>query len=112
MKKMLLLTKAIKERLIKNFKENEEAEGKKHHKVVVKLFNPTGRGFWFLTELNPENNMAFGGAKLSDWDLGGISMDELEKIKVPPFGLHIERDKSFESNKHTLEECEKLVANR
>ena len=45
---MLLLTKAIKERLIKNFKENEEAEGEKHHKVVVKLFNPTAEGFGFL----------------------------------------------------------------
>jgi hypothetical protein len=39
-------------------------------------------------------------------------MDELEKIKVPPFGLHIERDKFFESNKHTLEECRKMVENR
>ena len=56
--------------------------------------------------------MAFGGAKLSDWDLGGISMDELENLKVPPFGLHIERDKFFESNKHTLQECEKMVENR
>ena len=112
MKKMLLLTKEIKERLIKNFNENEASHGEKSFKVVVKLFNPTGRGFWFLTELNPENNIAFGGAKLSDWDLGGISMNELENLKVPPFGLHIERDKSFESNKHTLDECEKLVEGR
>ena len=73
---MLLLTKEIKERLIKNFKENEEARGEKNFKAVVKLFNPVGRGYWFLTELNPANNVAFGGAFIHDWDLGGISMDE------------------------------------
>jgi hypothetical protein len=39
-------------------------------------------------------------------------MDELENLKVPPFGLHIERDKFFKSNKHTLQECEKMVENR
>jgi hypothetical protein len=112
MKKMLLLTKEIRERLIKNFEENEASHGEKSFKVVVKLFNPTGPGFWFLTELNPANNIAFGGAKISDWDLGSISMDELENLKVPPFGLHIERDKFFKSNKHTLQECEKMVENR
>ena len=109
---MLLLTKEIRERLIKNFEENEASHGEKSFKVVVKLFNPTGPGFWFLTELNPANNIAFGGAKISDWDLGGISMDELQNLKVPPFGLHIERDKFFKSNKHTLQECEKMVENR
>ena len=108
---MLLLTKEIKERLIKNFKENEEARGEKNFKAVVKLFNPVGRGYWFLTELNPDNNMAFGGALLSDWDLGGISMDEIQKVKGP-LGLGIERDISFKSNAHTLDECYKMVMNR
>jgi len=108
---MLLLTKKIKERLIKNFKENEEAQGEKHFKVVVKLFNPVGRGYWFLTELNPDNNMAFGGAFITNWDLGGISIDEIQKVKGP-LGLGIERDISFKSNAHTLDECYKMVMNR
>ena len=108
---MLLLTKEIKERLVKNFNDNEAAHGEKKFKAVVKLFNPVGRGYWFLTELNPANNMAFGGAFIHDWDLGGISIDEIQKVKGP-LGLGIERDISFKSNAHTLEECRKMVENR
>ena len=108
---MLLLTKEIKERLVKHFNDNEAAHGEKKFKAVVKLFNPVGRGYWFLTELNPANNMAFGGAFIHDWDLGGISIDEIQKVKGP-LGLGIERDISFKSNALTLEECRKMVVYR
>ena len=112
---MLLLTKEIKERLVKNHNENEqlrkEMKEPKRNKAVVKLFNPVGRGFWFLTELDPATNIAWGGAKITDWDLGTISMTEIENVKGP-LGLGIERDKYFESNKYTLEECAELVKDR
>jgi len=55
--------------------------------------------------------MAFGGAFIHDWDLGGISMDEIQGVKGP-LGLGIERDISFKSNAHTLDECCKMVVNR
>ena len=112
---MILLTKEIKEKLVKNFHENEALrkadKEPKTHKAVVKLFNPVGRGFWFLTELNPTTNIAWGGAKITDWDLGTVSMKEIENV-TGPLGLGIERDRYFESNKYSLEECAKLVKDR
>ncbi len=54
---MQILTKAIKEKLIANHKAQD---GTKSFKAVLKLFNPTGIGTWYLSELNPENNNAFG----------------------------------------------------
>ena len=99
---MKLLTKAQRDKLIRNHTENEGQEETKKHKVVVKLFNPTGIGTWYLSELNPENNTAFGLCCLQDKELGYVSLDELLSFKGQ-FGLKIERDLSFKPT--TLEEC-------
>jgi hypothetical protein len=48
---MEILTKQIKEKLIKN---HQEQNGEKEFKAVLKLFNPTGLGTWYLSELNPK----------------------------------------------------------
>ena len=48
---MQLLTKAQKNKMIKN---HQEQDGTKDFKAVVKLFNPTGNGTWYLSELDPE----------------------------------------------------------
>ena len=44
---MKLLTKSIRDKLIRNHTENEGQEETKKHKVVVKLFNPSGAGTWY-----------------------------------------------------------------
>ena len=54
---MNLFTKAIREQLIKNHKKDE---GSKSSLAYVKLFNPTGKGTWYLSELDPETNVAYG----------------------------------------------------
>ena len=99
---MKLLTKSIREKLIKNHMENDGKENTVKHKVVVKLFNPVGIGTWYLTELNPYTDIAFGLCQLAEKEIGYVSLTELEELKLP-VGLKIERDKYFETNK-TLEE--------
>lgn len=104
---MKLFTKSIEQRLIKNFEINKNKEKIVEHKVVVKLFNPTGLGTWYLTEMNPETQIAFGLSDITVKELGYISVTELKQFKGV-MGLGIQRDKMFESNKKTLKECEAL----
>ena len=99
---MKLLTKAQRDKLIRNHTENEGQEETKKHKVVVKLFNPTGIGTWYLTELNPYTNVAFGLADVHEKELGYIDLTELEDFKGK-LGLGIERDRYSKMDK-TLEE--------
>ena len=105
---MKLLTKAIKDKLIKNHIAHKKAWNDENpksidFKIVAKLFNPTGLGTWWLTELDPETNIAFGIADIGEKEMGYFSIDELAEFKGQ-FGLGIERDKYFESNKYTLEQ--------
>ena len=99
---MKLLTKAQRDKLIRNHTENEGQEETKKHKVVVKLFNPVGIGTWYLTELNPYTNTAFGLADVHEKELGYIDLTELEEFKGK-LGLGIERDRYSKIDK-TLEE--------
>ena len=103
---MKLFTKSIEARLVKNYelaKQGKEEE----LKVVVKLFNPTGLGTWYLTYMNPESNVAWGLAHIHEKEQGFINVAELKEFKGR-MGLGIERDRMFESNKKTLKECEAL----
>ena len=96
---MKLLTKAIKEKLIKN---HNEQDGSKTFKAELKLFNPTGIGTWYLSELNPDTNVAYGLCCIHEKEYGYVSLNELSEFKGQ-FGLGIERDKYFKPK--TLEEC-------
>ena len=105
---MKLLTNAQFEKLTRNWEKHKKAWNDEHptsinHKVVVKLFNPTGIGTWWLTELDPINQIAFGVAELHEREMGHIDLKELMEYKGQ-FGLGIERDKYFPSNKYTLED--------
>nr|BAR32372.1 hypothetical protein [uncultured Mediterranean phage uvMED] len=79
----------------KKLVENHKAQdGTKTFKAVVKLFNPTGTGTWYLSELDPETNQAFGLCCVHDKELGYVDLNELKNFKGK-FGLGIERDKYF-----------------
>ena len=99
---MKLLTKRQREKLIRNHTENDGKEKTTKHKVVVKLFNPVGLGTWYLTELNPYTEMAFGLCELTEKEIGYVSLTELEELRLP-MGLKIERDRYSKIDK-TLEE--------
>jgi len=106
---MKLFTKAIETKLIENHNKHKKAWNDEHpehieSKVVVKLFNPTGIGTWYLSEYNPETKTAFGLCVLQEKELGYVSIDELSQFKGK-MGLGIERDLSFPMNKTTLVEC-------
>jgi len=98
---MKILTKKIKDQLVKNYSEQD---GTKSFKAVLKLFNPTGIGTWYLSELNPDNNIAFGLCCLQEEELGPVSLNELLKYRGR-FGLGIERDKYFQPK--SFDECRK-----
>ena len=68
---MKLLTESIKKKLINN---HNKQDGTKEFKAVVKLFNPNGIGTWFLTELNPKDNIAFGLCCLQEEEVGYVSL--------------------------------------
>ena len=99
---MKILTKAIKEKLIANHKAQD---GTKSFKAELKLFNPAGMGTWYLSELNPENNNAFGLCCLTEKELGYVNLDELLSFKGQ-LGLGIERDRHFKPK--TLDDCRKV----
>jgi len=107
--KMKPIPKILKERLIKNHFDNLKSEqrGEKSFKVVLKLFNPTGIGTWYLSELDPETNVAFGLTYVHKKELGYIDLNELENFRGR-MGLPIERDLYFPANKKTLNECKEL----
>lgn len=63
--------------------------------AYVKLFNPTGVGTWFITEWDPETNMAFGLCHLFEYELGDVSLVELSETPGP-LGIGIEVDVWFE----------------
>jgi hypothetical protein len=67
-------------------------------KVTAKFFFPSGRGTWFMTELDPyDEKLAFGycvsplGPDCDEW--GYFSLTEMESLSVG--GLGIERDMHF-----------------
>ena len=62
--------------------------------VVVKLFNPTGSGTWYITGYDPESQVATGVVDLHEVETGDFYMPELEQV-VLRFGLGIERDLHF-----------------
>ena len=88
---MKLMTQAQKNKMIKN---HNDQDGSKDFKAVIKLFDPTGSGIWYLSELDPNTNIAFGLCDLGYPELGYVSLDELSNLKVK-MGLGIERDLYF-----------------
>jgi len=99
---MKLLTKEIREKLLKNGREQAKVKGTKAEKdfwPVVKLFYPAGGQTWLLTELDPEEeDVAWGLCDLAMGfpEFGTVRISELESF-VDTAGLCIERDRFFEA---------------
>jgi hypothetical protein len=103
---MKLLTKEIRERLIKNgllrqrmAEANDSAEP--DFLPVVKLFTPDAGATWLLTEIDPaDDDRAFGLCDLGLGmpELGYVSLSELASVRGP-MRLAIERDRYFTPTK-------------
>ncbi len=63
-------------------------------RVPLKIFDPSGRGTWYVTEFSGEDTM-FGYCRSplgSEFDeLGYMSLQELSTV-INSYGLHMERD--------------------
>ena len=97
-----LTSKEIQE-LLHNFDANNNRNDNQPlnaFKPVVKVFNPTGRGTWYLSELSPAN-MGFGICHLDEIELGYVSLDSLNELRLP-LGLSIEKDISFSAKGQTI----------
>ena len=99
---MKLVTKELEKELEKYpFLSQDKEKG--NAKVLVKYFNPTGVGTWYITEAEKQDDnkyLFFGYCHLGDdemAELGYVSQEALENIKLP-FGLTIERDLYLEKN--------------
>jgi hypothetical protein len=101
---MKLLTKALREQLLKNGRAQRRAEARDQSidfEPVVKLFTPDAGATWLLTELLPhEPDIAFGLCDLGLGfpELGYVSLSELEEL-LGPLGLPVERDLHFHAKK-------------
>lgn len=91
---MLLMTKAI----LKALPTLDETAGLsvEEQMVQVKFFGGSS-ATWWITSYDPDTRIAFGLCDLGHGypELGSVSMDELEALRFPPFGLPVERDRYF-----------------
>ncbi len=100
---MKLLTKELLAKLLKNGEEQEKVKGTDEERdfvPVVKFFG--GRGTWLITEMDPQDkDTLFGLCDLGmgEPEIGYVSFRELQSVKIPPFGLGIERVLYFKATK-------------
>ncbi|MFM7852261.1 MAG: DUF2958 domain-containing protein, partial [Flammeovirgaceae bacterium] len=73
----------------------------KNFKPVVKFFNSTGVGTWYLSELSPEN-IGFGVCHTLEVELGYVCLEELASLKLRG-SLTIEKDQCFSNKGLTLD---------
>jgi len=102
---MKLLTKSLRERLLKNgrIRQALAQQGKAEADFipVVKLFTPDGAATWLLTEIDPgDYDRCFGLCDLGLGypELGYVSLAELQSVRGK-LGLAIERDRWFVADK-------------
>jgi len=101
---MKLITKALTEQLLANGRAQRAAMDKGDDaldfKPVVKLFTPDSHCAWLLTELDPDDGLAFGLCDLGmgEPELGYVSLVELASVRGK-LGLPIERDLHFDTDK-------------
>jgi len=105
---MKLITKEIEKAFAKQGDTSQKSMAE--IKIVAKFFGG-GACSWYLYEkLDADIYMAF--VTLGDPEMaecGTVSMQELESIKFPPFGLGVERDMYFTPLSRTLEDVMETV---
>ena len=89
----MLMTRELEEKFVDYPIGSQDGKGMDAD-VVVKYFNPCGRGTWLITEGEKQDNgdwLLFGYCNLFEWEWGYVSLSELESVRLP-FGLTIERE--------------------
>ena len=86
--------KFITQELKKQFRANAKLP-ESERKVIAHYFNPTGQGDWYAITYDEGTNECFGYVRIQEGEFGYFSLEDLAKIKCPPFGLGIERALHF-----------------
>ncbi len=97
--KKKIITKAIEKLFEKYPLYSQEGKGG-DAKVLCKIFNPYGRGSWYITEVKKQADgdyLCFGLTSLFETELGYFMLSELLNTRVNVFGcrLPFERDFGF-----------------
>lgn len=91
-------TTLINQELKKEFAKVGTQEEVSNPIIIAKFFNPCGGETWYAISFEESSNTCFGYVTGFGYDeLGYFSVDELEALVIPPFGLRIERDLYFSS---------------
>jgi hypothetical protein len=89
---MKLFTKEIEKKLQAQYPKGPYMD---KQDVVVKIFNPYGRGTWYVMNQDPDDpDYLWGIVKLHEVEVGSFLKSDLEKLTIGP-GWHLERDLSF-----------------
>ena len=91
---MKLFTKDINNKLFKQFQSGNDLD---NQRVVAKIFNPYGKGRWFLVNSDPQDpDYLWAIVQMGDIvEVGSVLRSELESIRVSPFRFPLERDLGF-----------------
>ena len=102
-----MITKKIEE-LFEKYPIYSQQKAGGDAKVLCKIFNPYGRGSWYITEvekLEDGDYRCYGLAKIFEAELGYFLLSDLLNTRVNVFGCKVpfERDYGFENK--TLREA-------
>ncbi|WP_315558284.1 helicase-related protein [Hoylesella nanceiensis] len=102
-----LMPDSIRKQLPKLYSTEKELIGDKV--AYTRYFFPMGAYTAYLLEYDPKSRIGFGAVTMGyGWELGNMSLDEMEGVKVR--GLGIERDLYFSPKKlHEIAELEEIV---
>ncbi|WP_455087219.1 DUF2958 domain-containing protein, partial [Prevotella denticola] len=102
-----LMPDSIKKQLPKLYRTEKELIGDRI--AYARYFFPMGAYTAYLLEYDPKERIGFGAVTMGyGWELGTMSLDEMEEVKVR--GLGIERDLYFKPTKlHEIAELEEIV---
>jgi predicted ABC-type ATPase len=90
---MKLFTKEIDKKLFAQYSKGSDLS---NQMVVAKIFNPYGRGTWYLINSDEDDpDYLWAIVDLFEVEVGSVSRKELESIKIKPFNFGLERDLSF-----------------
>lgn len=107
---MKIMTNQIENELIKYGIEGQSNLGY-DSKIIVKYFNPYGKGTWMITGGEQMENgdwLLFGYADLICIECGYVMLSELESLTLKNGLPLIERDCYLKNNITVREECKRL----
>lgn len=91
---MKLFSKEVDKKLFRQYPMGSDLD---KQYVVTKIFNPYGRGRWYLINSDPDDpDYIWAIVQMGDIvEVGSVSRRELESIRIKPFNLPLERDLYF-----------------